>query len=148
MKMQLTLNDETLDLVIAQLRTVLEAPFFTYNGRKFAGGEVTVHALKDASKAVRGEKRPMIHFSFNGASGDYFCEGDTITSYDADKVVVKGEKEKTFTRATATAKEAEKIAATARMNKEYEEAYAKAYWADVEAEMEAEMEKEMLEMLY
>ncbi len=145
MKMQLTLNDSTLDLVIAQLRTVLEAPFFVYNGRKFAGGKVTVHALKDATFWIAcAEKRPMVHFSFNGASGDYFCEGDTITSYDADKVVVKGEEEKIFTRATATHKEAEKIAATARMNKEYAEKYERAYWADVEAEME----KEMLEMLY
>lgn len=139
MKMQFTLNDATLDLVIAQLRTVLEAPFFMYNGRKFAGGEVRVHALKDASKAVRGEKRPMIHFSFNGSCGDYFCEGDTVISYGADKVVVKGEKEKIYTKTTATAKEAEKIAATARMNKEYEESYEKAYWAGVEAEMESMM---------
>lgn len=139
MKIQLTLNDSTLDLVIAQLRTVLEAPFFMYNGRKFAGGEVTVHPMRNTSMFKRREKRPMVHFSYNGASGDYFCEGDTITSYDADKVVVKGEKEKTFTRATATAKEAERIAATARMNKEYEEAYAKAYWAEVEAEMESRM---------
>ncbi len=140
MKRQLTLNDSTLDLVIAQLRTVLEAPFFMYNGRKFAGGEVTVHAFKDdAYWTACAEKRPMVHFSYNGASGDYFCEGDTITSYDADKVVVKGEKEKIFTRATATAKEAKMIAATARKNKEYEEAYAKAYWAEVEAEMESRM---------
>lgn len=144
MKMQLTLNDETLDLVIEQLRTVLEAPYFMYNGRKFEGGKVTVHALKDTDWSTIAGKRPMVHFSFNGVSGDYFCEGDTITSYDADKVVVKGEKEKTFTRATATAKEAEKIAATARMNKEYEEQYARAYWAEVEAEMR-EMEERMWE---
>lgn len=136
MNIQMTLNDSNLYLVIAQLRTVLEAPFFMYNGRKFAGGEVTVHALKDASEAIRGKKRPMIHFSFNGASGEYFCEGDTIISYDTDKVIVKGEREKIFSKTTVTAVEANKIAATARMNKEYEESYEEAYWADVEAEME------------
>lgn len=139
MDIKMTLKDSTLDLVIAQLRTVLEGPFFMYNGRKFAGGEVTVHALKDASETIRGKKRPLIHFSFNGASGDYFCEGDTVISYGVDKVVVKGEEEKIFTKATATAKEAERIAATARMNKEYEEEYERRYWADVEAEMESWM---------
>ena len=128
MKMQLTLNDATIDLVVAQLRTVLEAPYFMYNGRKFAGGKVTVHPLKDASMFIRREKRPMIHFAYNGSCGDVFYEGDIVTSYDTDKVVVKGENEKTFTKATATAKEAEKIAATARRNKEYEEEYEREYW--------------------
>lgn len=142
MKMQFTLNDETIDLVVAQLRTVLEAPYFMYNGNKYAGGKVIVHSLKNASMFMHGKKRPMIHFTFNGSYKDYFCEGDIITSYDADKVVVKGETEKTFTKATATAKEAEKIAATARMNKEYEEEYERAYWADVEAEMDSWMNDE------
>lgn len=139
MKMQLTLNDETLDLVIAQLRTVLEAPYFMYNGNKYAGGKVTVHLLKDASEVARGKKRPMIHFAFNGSCGDYFCEGDTVISYDADKVVVKGENEKIFTKATVTSKEAERIATTARMNREYKEEYERSYWADVEADWEREM---------
>lgn len=139
MKMQLTLNDATLDLVIAQLQTVLEAPYFMYNGNKYAGGKVTVHPVKDASKAVRGKKRPMIHFAYNGSCGDYFCEGDTVISYGADKVVVKGENEKIFTKATATAKESKRIAAIARMNREDAEKYERAYWADVEAEMDSWM---------
>lgn len=139
MKMQITLNDETLDLVIAQLRTVLESPYFMYHGNKYASGKVTVHPLKDASEAIRGKKRPMIHFAFNGSSGDYFCEGDIVTSYGTDKVVVKGEEEKIFTNATATAKEAKRIEAIARMNREDSEMYARAYWAEVEAEFESEM---------
>lgn len=139
MKMQFTLNDETLDLVIAQIRTVLEAPYFMYHGNKYAGGKVTVHPAKDASKAMRGKKRPMIHFAFNGSCGDYFCEGDIVTSYGTDKVVVKGENEKIFTRTTATSKEAERIEATARMDREYAEGCARAYWAGFEAELESEM---------
>lgn len=137
MKMQLTLNDATIDLVIAQLRSVLEAPYFMYHGNKYAGGKVTVHRLKDVIRC--GKKRPMIHFAFNGSCGDYFCEGDIITSYGVDKVVVKGENEKIFTKATATNKEAKRIAVIERSNKEYAEAYERAYWAEVEAELNSEM---------
>ena len=143
MKMQLTLNDETIDLVVAQLQTVLESPYFMYNERKFAGGKVTVHPLKDLSIFILGEKRPMIHFAYNGSCGDVFYEGDIVTSYDTDKVVVKGENEKTFTKATATAEEVKRIAATARMNKEREENWKeeceKKYYADIEVELELKM---------
>lgn len=149
MKIQMTLNDSTLDLVIAQLRPVLEAPFFMCDGRKFTGGELTVHALKDASRAIRGEKRPMIFFRFNGASAFIFDEGDTIVSYGTDKVVVKGETEKVFSKTTVTAAEAKRITETARLNKKYEEENEKQYWADVEAEMLREMERDLgLDDLY
>lgn len=127
MKIQFILNDATLDLVVAQIRTVLGAPYFMYNGRKFAGGKVRVHELKDASEAIRGRRRPMIHFSFNGACALIFREGDTVISYDADKVVVKGEKEMTFTKTTVTVKEAESIAVTALQNKVYTARYMKEY---------------------
>lgn len=137
MKMQITLNDSNLYLVIAQLRTVLEAPYFTYNGMKFAGGKVTIHPWKDVVRSRK--KRPMISFTFNGASKDCFCEGDTIISYDADKIVIKGENEKTFTKTTVTDKEAKRIAAIARMNKEYAEKCEKAYWVDLKAEMFADV---------
>lgn len=137
MKMQLTLNDATLDLVVAQLQPVLEAPYFMHNGRKFAGGKVTVHRWKDMF--IGREKRPMIHFAFNGSYGYYFCEGDTVISYGTDKVIVKGKDEKIFTKATVTAKEAKKTVATERMNKEYEEKCEKAYWADVKADWEREI---------
>lgn len=130
MKIQFTLNDATLDLVVAQIRTVLGAPYFMYNGSKFAGGKVTVHKLKDASEAIR-RRRPMIHFSFNGACALIFYEGDTVISYDADKVVVKGEKEMTFTKTTVTAKEAESIAATALRNIVYTAKYMKEYWGSI-----------------
>lgn len=145
MKIQWTLNDETLDLVIAQLRTVLEAPYFMYHDTKYASGKVTVYPVKDASKVtvvypikdvsedICRKKRPMIYFDYNATFREYFFEGDTVISYGDEKVVVKGEEiisysddkivvmgeeEKIFTKTAVTAREAEIIAGFERMNKE------------------------------
>lgn len=135
MKMQFTLNDETIDLVIAQLRTVLEGGSFIYRGEKYSAGNLSdVRGL--ASKEKGDNKRAMI--TFNGKSmfsTIIFYEGDTIISYDTDRLVVKGKMEMEFTKTTLTEYEAERIK---RAEQEHQ-SYVNAYWKDVEAEWDKMM---------
>lgn len=137
MKMQLTLNDATIDMVMTQLKSVLESPFFMYNGKKYSKGVLTHHSLKDDDKFWREKKRGMLLVKFGGTHVIVFHEGDIVTSYDTDKVVVKGEREMTFSKTTVTGIEAARIAADVRYNESYE----KAYWKRVEAELAEEYEK-------
>lgn len=85
-----------------------------------------------------GEKRGLILLKFGGTHAIVFHEGNIVTSYDTDKVVVKGENEMTFTKTTATEIEAARIADKVR----YNESYGRAYWKSVEAEL-AEMDERM-----
>lgn len=131
MKSQLTLCDLTLDTIITQLRQVLEAPFFEYNGNKFSAGKVLPHCMKDAISIIHGRKRPMVLLRFDGSTSIPFYEGDIIIADGTGKIVVKGEKEMSFSRTTCTAKEAREIEATARLNKQISDSY----WRSAEIDM-------------
>lgn len=146
---KLTLNDISLQLIIKELKKVLESSF-EVNGRKFLGGEVKVHALIN-SKMYKDKPKPMILFSFNGSSGMFWCEGDVFEFLEDGtiKAISKNElfssrKQKqgpvlrTFRRVKLTKREKYHAEMTVKHNKEY----ADDYWKSVVEEWEKEIERD------
>lgn len=124
MKINLILQEFTLEPALKLLQNVLEAPFFNLNGVKYSKGNLSEHHFKDSSDFFKNNiLRPLIHFKYSGSLELHFFENDLFFFDDNEKILVNGDEVLVFSKTSVTKKEAELIENRLNLNNYFQGLY-------------------------